>query len=766
MSIGIVAMLAIIGTTFAINMRLEQKASANYLASAKAKALAEAGINHAIAVLRLYTITQAYSDFDDNWRWYGTAIKLYGTSDYSGAYEVSAVDCASRIYINDGLYLTGASKTARDSRLATMLENLGTYIDNNPVSNPNPVPAGDGATIINYRNSIGGFVTKEQIKETTGGIISAADYRWLKDYITVNAWVDPNTIRPSDISNQPRAPVNVNTASRPVLIAVLQDVATSAVSISSGNADTIAGNIMTQRQTFPFTNWDGASATGGFNAYIDSLGIAESGLIKANANPNTRLNTVNPNKKWRAPADKTELTANTTEFCFNSMGYYELESTGTVTIGAGTAPVAQKKIRALVKLSDLWRQTNQSQFGNGTISQISFANTLYTYPEPRDAGITAANYDGQIMMANVEATGGMFRASFNNDLDADVAGGVATAGGTLDEISVIAAGFGDLFPDGAYIYGSGGSGEYLTYQMASNFPSASTDEGTIEMWVKPSYDVTGSSGTHYFFSFQNAGGTEYVRFYDNNGILTFLVRDTANSNLSVTSDITTWDVGQWHHIVATFDWDDSDLGTGKTIIRSFVDGVAAAAVSTAGLIYQVDLPAADMYIGSDSSSPPTQNWANSTIDELKIYNSIVYAGSFSVPDRYYDDGGNLISANVATFTSETKSLSSNVTWGTITWTGFTPSGYNPSNGIGLDANAGDGWPNLSLVAPDFTSAASDNKISSATFSSSNSIQYRVRMTGTSTPLITDPLTDTPVLDDVTITYLSPVRFFSWQEVAE
>ena len=36
MSIGIVAMLAIIGTTFAINMRLEQKAAANYLAGIKA----------------------------------------------------------------------------------------------------------------------------------------------------------------------------------------------------------------------------------------------------------------------------------------------------------------------------------------------------------------------------------------------------------------------------------------------------------------------------------------------------------------------------------------------------------------------------------------------------------------------------------------------------------------------------------------------------------------------------------------------------------
>ena len=65
--------------------------------------------------------------------------------------------------------------------------------------------------------------------------------------------------------------------------------------------------------------------------------------------------------------DKTDLNRSTTEFSFDSNGVFEIVSTGQV---AKTGQVlAERKYVALVKVYDVWRESTQQQFVQGTISR-------------------------------------------------------------------------------------------------------------------------------------------------------------------------------------------------------------------------------------------------------------------------------------------------------------------------------------------------------------------------------------------------------------
>ncbi|MDP3787607.1 MAG: hypothetical protein Q8R05_08730, partial [Candidatus Omnitrophota bacterium] len=61
-SVGILALLAMIATSFAINMQLEYKAAVNQLNYTKATVLAEAGIEKVMADIRYKAKTSAYSE--------------------------------------------------------------------------------------------------------------------------------------------------------------------------------------------------------------------------------------------------------------------------------------------------------------------------------------------------------------------------------------------------------------------------------------------------------------------------------------------------------------------------------------------------------------------------------------------------------------------------------------------------------------------------------------------------------------------------------
>ena len=64
--------------------------------------------------------------------------------------------------------------------------------------------------------------------------------------------------------------------------------------------------------------------------------------------------------------DKTDLNRSTTEFAFDSAGVYRVVSTGQVLGPWG--PIAERKIEAVVKVYDVWRESTQEQFVQGSIS--------------------------------------------------------------------------------------------------------------------------------------------------------------------------------------------------------------------------------------------------------------------------------------------------------------------------------------------------------------------------------------------------------------
>ncbi len=64
------------------------------------------------------------------------------------------------------------------------------------------------------------------------------------------------------------------------------------------------------------------------------------GILKANFNPNSRINRYNPNQPAFVEVDKSDLVwardrfilhkGHTTEFCFDTMGYYEITTLGQI----------------------------------------------------------------------------------------------------------------------------------------------------------------------------------------------------------------------------------------------------------------------------------------------------------------------------------------------------------------------------------------------------------------------------------------------------
>ncbi len=339
----VVVILMAIGLSFAFNMRLEEKAAVNYMNSVKANQIAQAGIDRAIAALKIYANRRAYSNPADNWYYIDTTRPSFdgddgilgnsvsGRLDIGGlraTYTLKVIDTASQIYLND----------ARDGGLGPG----GTTLDEMLEALPGIGPAISDA-IITHRNTWPGdiFITKEQVRGTPG--IGPGIYNDLRDFITVNTWVNLAT---------GRAPVNVNTASREVLIGVLDPLP----DVTLGEAGAVADRIRANR---PIRTW------AEFNALID--GAVPPGIISVTDATNIR-NNANPNRPKPSP--------NTTEFSFNSGGYFEIESTGRVFDLAGRL-AAERKIRAVVNIFDIWHQTTRTQFAANTLRAVDAATRFY-----------------------------------------------------------------------------------------------------------------------------------------------------------------------------------------------------------------------------------------------------------------------------------------------------------------------------------------------------------------------------------------------------
>jgi hypothetical protein len=202
---------------------------------------------------------------------------------------------------------------------------------------------------------------------------------------------------------EPRCPINVNTVSREVLVATLKDLeadlwdyevyaegvspleytarlALKNIKINQAEAEAAADWIISGRYTFP----TGPGLTPGSWSYNDwmhfedeviqtipGLTRYQKALIKANANPNSNIRKLCPdlimvcsnpgvNPDELVHLDKSDIKVPSTDWCFTSNGFFEIECIGRVYDKG--AIMAEEKIETVVKVFDLVRYSNQKQF--------------------------------------------------------------------------------------------------------------------------------------------------------------------------------------------------------------------------------------------------------------------------------------------------------------------------------------------------------------------------------------------------------------------
>ena len=270
----------------------------------------------------------------------------------------------------------------------------------------------------------------------------AVEESWLvhiRDKVTVYSWQDPDVIRPyrlnataspaspmrRSLGLMPRSPVNLNTASLPVLYALFAELQAETrygtFEVPTTVAQALAAAIVARRNDpapgvsstgyNPFKSWpefetwlDDPAQNGIFSTASTALGaplpwpgninwapadglieelqstsrIGVRDLIKAQLNPNTMLNKYGAlpthgglRRRYARIVDKSDLTRMTTEGCFDSLGVFEITSTGLIigkdlrAAGAterGTLISAGHTDLAVVRVYTPFRLTTQSQF--------------------------------------------------------------------------------------------------------------------------------------------------------------------------------------------------------------------------------------------------------------------------------------------------------------------------------------------------------------------------------------------------------------------
>lgn len=214
------------------------------------------------------------------------------------------------------------------------------------------------ASVIAYRNTLPGarFTYEEQIMNAPS--MTEALYAQIRDFITIDSWSDSKATTTYNTasfatavsgSNAARSPINVNTAPREVLVAVLSPIVPA-------QATTVVNAILLRVATTPFNSWQS------FNTFIDGLGIAQSAR-------NTIKNNVNPNR--------IKSGTFTTEFCFHSGGTYEIEVLAHVVRPNGTV-VTRKTLSSFVKIFEIAQHTLKNDFRDeDTNNDGDHADTAY-----------------------------------------------------------------------------------------------------------------------------------------------------------------------------------------------------------------------------------------------------------------------------------------------------------------------------------------------------------------------------------------------------
>ena len=394
-ALGALTLLFSLASAFILNMTGENRQTEDFVRSLEARLAAQAGLERAIAELKLAAESNFVATAAQPWYWRSATQPSYaraaGAAESgllgSGArYTLKIVDAASRIHIND-----------ENPNLAAILEGF-SGIGSALSGRMHQARTGSGAPapLLPHRR----YATKSQVKAIPG--VGTKIFDGIKDFVTVTGYQDPNTMdlvagfASPTFQDSPRSPINVNTASREVLIALLQPLLTNKT-----KAAKVADDLMAWRDgkkgpgSGPMSSWQdyevwwkGVRARTGISA-------AEEKNLRANANPNRK-------NAWDKSSSDVASKKFTTEFCFHSGGIYEIECTGETMSKVGVS-LAKITVTATAWIFKLWNQTKKRQFrgedgnfngvldagedadGNGVLDKPEFRNVTWRDHCPVDS---------------------------------------------------------------------------------------------------------------------------------------------------------------------------------------------------------------------------------------------------------------------------------------------------------------------------------------------------------------------------------------------
>ncbi|MBI4615295.1 MAG: hypothetical protein HY720_16890 [Planctomycetes bacterium] len=594
--VGVLAVLCLMALAFARFNSLERDGARSYRHRLTASLAAEAGIEEAIARLRSGEGRRPWTSMGDPWIYRGNDVKPlspgHGVPLTSALYPSFALDEPLRGYVVSGVvppspggaeaedlaagykirvFDTQGQINLNDPhpRLDKILDSLGKMIEVD-TGQPDPVvgarytdAAGKrwkgGAAIVKYRDAQpGGLIQdKADIAGVLGQTAAGMDaYRNLADYVTVRSWANEKVIVPQPRNQRSatfavelavRHPVDVNTASYPVLVSLLNGLRGFRHVVAPGGIVPVASPgkpplyqpVLYRKQRTAAISFDQARAIGAailvcrgiapgegasyegpyttwsqFDAFVDALpgeiatnrraelaaiypdAVArlealtpgQLDVLKSNANPNSWLNRYHPDAARYRTVDKGDLDTWSMEFCFSSMGYYEITSEGLVLDREGGL-LARHAVRVEARLFDCLHLTHQADLED--FRESLPAEGTETFPESMaDYGVPS-QADGYVQLhsrpGKVHQFSGRpatFASSFTDKLNEDKTKIYAAHYDAKEEGESVHAGS-DLLVDGLR------SNMYVPRCSAwQNVDSIlKRDKGTIEFWIKMDRDA-------------------------------------------------------------------------------------------------------------------------------------------------------------------------------------------------------------------------------------------------------------------------------------
>jgi hypothetical protein len=158
------------------------------------------------------------------------------------------------------------------------------------------------------------------------------------------------------------------------------------------------------------------------------------------------------------------------------------------------------------------------------------------------------------------------------------------------------------FNDGYYVFD--GTNDYINVTHNESFSFNRTDNYTVELWFKTSYDVQAAEFPTLINKRSDSGRSPYIVALDSSDKLNFYDYNGASSTQTTSIDTVT--DGKWHHAVM--------VHYSNSTHRMFLDGVLQ---DTSGVASGNTENDGDLAIGRDHG---LGRYFNGSIDEVHIYN--------------------------------------------------------------------------------------------------------------------------------------------------